>query len=260
MRIIIILGLLILIVTLGVIATFQRSLIYFPSHEDELGKGTGEFRPLQDKGGQFLGYVRTADNTERIVIFFHGNGGEALHRQWIGLILPEETVTVVLAEYPGYGALSGSPSEATIRSAALHVFDTVRVSWDGPITVLGESLGTAVASYVAAHRPIDRLALISPFTSLIAAARHHFPYLPVGLMLRDRFASDELLSQVQVPLHIIHGTDDMVVPFALGRQLFEDYPGDDKTFTELTGVDHNDIVMPIVKSPHAAAFRAFMSQ
>lgn len=240
------------------VCVFQRRLIYFPSHEDAAGKGNQAFRPLSNAQGEFVGYFREAPAPSRIVLAFHGNGGEAIHRDWIGAFIPTEDVTVVLAEYPGYGARHGEPSEGAIEAAALEIYDLVTARWQLPVTVLGESLGTGVASFVAAERPIDRLALISPFTSLVDAAKTHYPFLPVGLLLRDLFDSERRLKGVSVPLHVIHGTSDEVVPFALGQRLLQGYPGTNKALTELPGVGHNDIARPIVQSDLAEDFRSFV--
>lgn len=237
----------------------QRQMIYYPTHEDRDGRGDGIFKALRDSRSQLVGYVREAATPSSVVIFFHGNGGEAIHRAWIGQALPEDSVTVVLAEYPGYGAHAGEPSEVAIESAAVNLIDLVKSKWPVPLTVVGESLGTGVASYVAAHRSIERLALISPFTSLVDAASIHFPMLPVSMLLLDRFDSRSHLKAVGVPLRVIHGTIDDIVPFELGKRLFDSYTGSDKVLIELPGVGHNDIATPILHDSRAQSFRDFIA-
>src|SRR5690606_37142261 len=107
----------------------QRSLLYFPTQVDEKGVGRGEFQPLIADGG-FVGYVRAATGSvRRVVVFFHGNGGEALDRGWIDQIVPTSDVTLILAEYPGYGARPGSPSEKANVQAARDLVRFAREKW-----------------------------------------------------------------------------------------------------------------------------------
>src|SRR5690606_19983349 len=98
----------------------------------------------------------------------------------------------------------------------------------------------------------------SPFTSVFDVATHLLPFLPIGPLLKDRFPTDELIAAVDVPLHIIHGTNDSIVPIRLGRRLFSLYPGEKKFFTELSGFDHISINRAITRSPLAASFRNFL--
>jgi pimeloyl-ACP methyl ester carboxylesterase len=238
---------------------FQRQLLYFPSHDDATGRGDGIFVPLRDKADAFVGYVKEPRHgVTRTLLFFHGNGGEALHRGWIAQAVPE-TVRIILAEYPGYGARTGEPSEKAIEQAALGAYEVATSRWREPVTVLGESLGSGAAAMIAKKHRVDRLALISPFTSVADVAKVHYPLLPVDMLLIDRFDSIGCLAKSEAPLRIIHGTADDIVPFELGKKLFDAYPGRDKQLIPLRGVRHNDIAGPIVAAPEAAGFRDFLA-
>jgi pimeloyl-ACP methyl ester carboxylesterase len=248
-----------LLLLLGVFL-MQRRLLYFPTHEDPEGKGDAGFRAWRDAAGAFVGYVREAATPARTVLFFHGNGGEALHRAWLALAVPEATTNVVLVEYPGYGARPGEPTQRTIEAAALAAYDLADAAWHAPIVVVGESLGTGVATFVARSRPVARVALISPFTALLDVAKLHYPLLPVSALLQDNYDSAANLAAVRVPLLVVHGEDDDIVPFRLGKALFDGYAGPDKELLPLAGVGHNDLAAPLVRSPNALRFREFLAK
>jgi uncharacterized protein len=237
----------------------QRRLQYFPTHRDLEGKGDDLFRPWRDRAGNFLGYVREGRAPTRVVMLFHGNGGEALDREWIAELAPDKDLVLILPEYPGYGGKTGSYSERSLYEAAEKAYDEAAAQWKLPITVIGESLGTGVATYLGAKRPVDRLALISAFSSLVEAAALHYRYLPVRWLLQDRYESFKHLAGLSTPLYLIHGTLDEIIPVGLARKLYEQYAGKTKKLTEVPGYGHNNIPSAIVDSPFADSFRRFVS-
>lgn len=238
----------------------QRQLQYFPTRRDSTGKGEGAFLPFKTQEGKFLGYFSVPDQADFALLVFHGNAGEALDRQWMGELADQRGICV-LAEYPGYGASGGTPSQAAILAQALEIFDEMRVRWPKvPIVVLGESLGTASATYLSAHRDIARLGLIAPFSSALEVAERHYRWLPVRLLMRDRFPSIEYVKQARAPLHIVHGTQDDLIPIELARKLFDTYPASDKAFTEVLGFGHNGLEWPILHSPFCEEFRSFLTE
>lgn len=237
----------------------QRRLQYFPSRVDTAGRGNSLFTPWRSEAGDFLGYARIPSGTARkTLLFFHGNGGEALDRSWIADLASTDYV-ILLVEYPGYGASPGNATEPTIFTRALQSFDEARRRFNLPVVVLGESLGTGVASHVASLREIDRLALISPFTSALDIGAAAYPFLPVRWLMKDHFDSVTCLKKVKAPLHIVHGSADQVVPRTFGRKLYDGYEGEEKYFTELPGVGHNDIWMALA-TRNAERFRDFINR
>ncbi len=237
---------------------FQRSLLYFPTHRDVPPHGAASFEPWAEKDGEFLGYVRDAPVARRVVVVFHGNGGEALDRTWFGTFVPATETVLVLAEYPGYGAKVGKPSEAALVAAGRRVVALAAARWKAPVTVVGESLGTGVACAVADERGVDRLALISPFHAVADLGADRYPFLPVRLLMKDPFRSYQYLRLVSVPLQIIHGTADDAVPFTSGEQLFASYGGKSKVFTAVPGAAHNDMAAHLLQDPVADGFRRFV--
>lgn len=242
----------------AIVYLVQRKLQYFPSHIDVEAKGHGSFKPWLDDKGEFLGYVRVPKQASRkAALIFHGNGGEALHRSWMGALFAEDSY-VFLAEYPGYGAMKGTPTETSIfETADRQAESALRV---GDVVVVGESLGSGAASYVASTKNVKRLALIAPFTSAVAVGQMAYKFLPVRWLMKDRFDNETRLSTApkQIPLAIAHGTADDIVPIELGRRLLESASAVDKVFVELPGVGHNDIAEPLLTSPEAEQFRRFL--
>ena len=241
----------------------QRRLLYFPSHEDAAGVGTAEFRPWRDAASsELLGYVREATSgaPRRVVVVFHGNGGEAIHRAWYGELVDRGATTMVLAEYPGYGARPGEPTEATIRASARALLTAVRARWSGvPIVVLGESLGSGVASDVASVEALEALVLVTPFSSAVDVGQNAYPFLPVSLLMQDRYDSIQALRKVTTPLWIAHGTRDETVPLALAQRLFDAYAGPQKRFLLVAGAGHNDVGGRLLRGPEGAPLRDFLS-
>jgi len=237
----------------------QRSLLYSPSHDDQLGRGNALFQPWHSLQGEFLGYLHgEQSHPRRVVVFFHGIGGEALNWSWYARLVPADEL-LVLAEYPGYGARAGSPAQRTIFASAVRLVDDVKAHWRAPITIVGESLGSSVACYVASRRGIDRMALVSPFSSVLDVAVGLLPFLPVRLLLTDRFPSAHYVTSVEVPLFMIHGSKDRIVPTRLARKLYSIYAGKQKTYVELPGVDHVTINHALLYAAAAQGYRDFLA-
>jgi fermentation-respiration switch protein FrsA (DUF1100 family) len=196
------------------------------------------------------------EGSERVVLFFHGNGGNRRHREMDYQVFTQLGVHVIAFDYRGYGENPGTPSEvkfaADAQQAWKYVIATRQVQ-PGRVIIYGESLGGGVATRLAselcqANTPPAGLILCSTFSSMVDAASFHYPWLPVRLVLKDRYLSDEWIKHVTVPLLMLHGQKDGVVPYALGRRLFDaalekSDSGIPKTFVDLPRANHNDILL-----------------
>lgn len=189
-----------------------------------------------------------------VVLFFHGNGGHRGHRADLYFTLANLGVQTVAIDYRGYGDSSGSPSEDGLALDAKAAWDwLVKEKGVAPARIVlhGESLGCAVAVRLAkeccdAGTPPAGLVLEAPFTSLTDAAASIYWFVPVRLLLRERYPSIERIGGVTCPILIFHGPKDGVVPFKQGRLLFEAAPaaslsGIAKRFIEVSDAAHNDL-------------------
>ena len=179
-----------------------------------------------------------------MILLLHGNAGDISHRTPIAEGLLGEGLSVLLLEYRGYGSSGGKPSEAGFREDALAGRDFLLGQSRDParIVVLGRSMGGAVAAGLASREPVGGLILESAFTSLEDMAGTLYPFLPSVLFrrLRGRFATIDLLKEVRVPVLVIHGVEDEVVPLRMGMDLLE-AAGEPKEWMDVAGAGHNDV-------------------
>ena len=157
-----------------------------------------------------------------VILFFHGNGGALHFRVERFRRLITDGIGLVALEYRGYGGSSGTPSEQGLIADAEAAYGFAAARYPAQQIVLwGELLGTGVAVALAAENPVGRVILEAPFTSAEAIGARHYWYLPVWLLMKDQFRSDERIGKVTAPLMIMHGMHDQVVPYAMGQRLFD---------------------------------------
>jgi len=201
----------------------QRAMLYHPqavSEEQMLqwAHEAGMSRWL-DESGKPLGWMTGGDAGETPVVIFQGNAGNALDRTAVieRLRVAGATGRIHVADYPGYGSAPGSPTQRSLTETAVRALDAL----PGCAILVGESLGTGVAAQAAASRPdkVQGIILITPFESMSAAAAHHYPWLPVRVLLLDRFDSAAALGKFSAPVAIIVADDDETTPPDGARRL-----------------------------------------
>jgi uncharacterized protein len=193
-------------------------------------------------------------NGKKVVAYFHGNGEDLADSIPMVSLLRSLGVGVLAVEYPGYGVAGGRPSEEgayAAGEAALQWLRSERGIDRDRVVLLGQSLGTAVAVELAKRGLGARLVLVSPFTSAAEMARRIFPLFPARFV-RYRFDTLAKAPTISVPVLIIHGTEDEVVPFAMGERLAGAFP--QARFVPIWGGMHNDLV-----SMHALVVRNTLS-
>ena len=204
----------------------QRALMYFPDRTRtppaQAGLPEAEEVILETADGEKLiaWYVPAAEGRP-VVLYFHGNAGTLVQRlrRFRGLIANGNGL--VALSYRGYGGSSGSPSEEGLLAdaAAAYAFAVARYPAQR-IALFGESLGTGVAIWLATEKPVARLLLQAPYTSIVDVAAAAYPFLPVRLLLKDRYRSDERVGGVTAPVLVLHGERDRVVPIQYGERLY----------------------------------------
>ncbi|HLL29195.1 MAG TPA: alpha/beta fold hydrolase [Xanthobacteraceae bacterium] len=204
----------------------QRALLYFPDRARtppaSAGLPEAEEVTIETADGEKLiaWHVPPAEG-KPVVLYFHGNGGALVDRvrRFRGLIANGNGLLAL--SYRGYGGSSGSPSEAGLLAdaAAAYVFATARYPAK-LIAVFGESLGTGVAVWLAAEKPVACVILQAPYTSIVDVGAAAYPILPVRLLLKDRFPSDQRVGRITAPVLVLHGERDRIVPIEYGERLY----------------------------------------
>jgi uncharacterized protein len=176
------------------------------------------------------------------VIVFNGNAGNRAYRGALGTALRARGLSVLLFDYRGFGENAGTPTAEGLAAdgRAAHAYVSGRRDVDATrLVYLGESLGAAVAVELAVEQPPAALVLRSPFTSMADVGRVHYPLLPVHWLVRDRYATIDLIARVQAPLLVIAGSRDRIVPIEQSRRVYE-AASTRKRFEVIEGADHND--------------------
>jgi fermentation-respiration switch protein FrsA (DUF1100 family) len=233
------------LLAVGAAFTFQRQMLYHPDPRFLAPDPAGP--PLQ------VIRITTADNQRLVawylppaagrptLLYFGGNGDSLAGDEDRLRQIAAEGVGVLDVGYRGYSGSSGHPTEAGLRLDAEAAYAWLAARVPPPrIVIAGHSLGTGIAVRLAARHPARALILESPFTSAEAVAQRILPWAPVSLLMSDRFRSDRWISEVRMPVLIVHGDHDGTIPIEQGRALFA-LANAPKTFVPIPGGGHDDL-------------------
>jgi pimeloyl-ACP methyl ester carboxylesterase len=238
-------------VSLFMIWAWQRHLIYFPSAGPVPGAQTvidgARDVTLETSDGLALGawFVPGGDPNGFTVLVANGNAGDRSLRAPLAKALADEGFNVLLFDYRGFGGNPAHPSESglamDVRAAYRFLIEDRRTEPERLI-YFGESLGAAVVSELATEYPPAGLVLRSPFIDLATVGQVHYPWLPVRVLLRDRYPVIDHLERVNVPTTIVYGTKDTIVPPEQSRVVGK-AAGDRTTIIGVEGAGHNDLAL-----------------
>ena len=207
-------------------AIYQRDLLYKPDKKQFSPKAYGlpmdEVRFKASDGTSLAAWYAPARGKQQVVfVFFFGNGGHLGMRRTDMLGVMEQGYGVLALNYRGYGKSEGNPTEEGLYDDAHTAITWLKAKGTAEknMMIYGESLGSGIAIEMATYFDFKGIILESPYTSIIEAGAYHYPYVPVSLLLKDRYDSIAKVSQVDEPVLIVHGTDDRIVPFAQGKAL-----------------------------------------
>jgi uncharacterized protein len=218
------------------------TLIFFPDRTSSPPPAGVEERTFTAADGTRLAafHAPAPDGTAPVLVWSHGNAGNVSNRADVLVALADRGLGVLAFDYRGYGRSEGRPSEEGVYVDAEAAYDLLRS--DGVpaerIVAFGESIGGAVAIELARRRPCAALVVLSTFTTLNEVARIH--YGPLAALLSTRFPSIDRIAALAIPLLVLHGDRDEIVPFALGRGLFA-AAREPKRFVVVPGASHNDV-------------------
>lgn len=232
------------VLTIVGLTTFQRRLQYLPDRclvDPTQGgmNGVEDLRLTTDDGETLVAWYVPAKDGHPLILYFHGNGGALLDRVPRFRALTASGYGLLAIAYRGYGGSTGSPTQKGLMVDGKTAYLEARArGYDGDrIVLMGESLGTGVAVALAATHEAAALVLDSPYSSAVEVAAAHYAVFPVKWLMFDQFRSDLAIGDVHVPVLVLHGDEDDVVPISLARRLFE-LANEPKTFMLVPGGKH----------------------
>ncbi len=223
---------------------FQRNLQYAPMGQikpivDYNLEGFKEEKITTADKIKILAWYRAPKKDEKIILFFHGNAGNLGDRSEKLNEFSKHNSGVLAISYRGYFGSEGVATQAglitDVEAAFKFLLDRGYTPQD--IILYGESLGSGVATQLAAKFDFFAVILESPFSSVVGVAQRKYWFAPVGLLLKDKFDSGNIADKISAPVLIFHGTNDKIVPFAEGKKLFDAIKSQ-KKFIEMQGAGH----------------------
>lgn len=222
----------------------QNSFLYFPT---TTATSAQELKVLhltswQSSTTDFRGFVATNEGnpSNGTVIVFHGNAGRASDRAFYINELAVLGYRVILAEYPGYGGRLGNLGEKAFVADGLETVRLAYGQYGGPLFLLGESQGCGVAAAIAKETTIklSGIVMITPWDTLLAVAQSRMPFLPVRLLLKDKYNSISNLRSFAGRIAIVGAGEDEIIPIKHARKLMDSLPGAGMWI--IPGAGHND--------------------
>ena len=210
---------------------FQRNLLYHPSIDNYLKESVGtepsEIEKIKvttndklDLTGWF--YNKNIEKFKTIV-FFHGNAGSLKNRTYKLNHFKDLNVNFLIIAWRGFSGNKGKPNEMGLYEDAESAIKWLNANGikEKNIILYGESLGTGVAIEVAQNKNYAGIILESPFTSMVNMGKKYYPFFPVSFLLKDKFESYRKIQKISVPIIVMHGKQDKIVPFAMGKKMYE---------------------------------------
>jgi len=236
---------------LGFVLFFEEKMIFFPSPYDACEYGEKTSVPIEDvffstsDQKRIHAWFSPSDSKAPTLLWFHGNAGNIAHRIDQLQVLHEGGFNVFAVDFRGYGRSEGSPNESGTYRDAVAAYDALAARKDidpRRIVAFGQSLGAAVALDLALQRACERVVLEAPFTSVPAMASTAYPIPGVSYMVRTKYDNLSKVAHLALPLLVIHGDRDEIIPFAMGKAVHAAAAGP-KEFWEVPGAHHNDVYL-----------------
>ncbi|MDC0428448.1 alpha/beta hydrolase [Candidatus Pelagibacter sp.] len=207
---------------------FQRSLMYHPLENnysgDKLEVEVEKVKIATSDNINLLGWLHKKDFKKfKTIVYFHGNAGTLENRIHKLNHFKDIDVNFLIIAWRGFNGNKGKPSEE-----GLYIDANSTILWlkelgltEENIILYGESLGTGVAIEIAQSKDYAGLILETPFTSMVEAAKNFYPYIPVSFLLKDKYDNQNKIKNINIPVLIMHGEVDQIVPFWMGKKIYE---------------------------------------
>ena len=211
---------------------FQRNLLYHPSIDNYLKDDQNNNRPTEIEKVK----IKTKDNIDltgwfynretnkfKTVLFFHGNAGSLRNRTYKLNHFKNLNLNFLIIAWRGFSGNKGKPNEKGLYEDAESAIRWLKGKGikEKNIILYGESLGTGVAVEIAQNKNYGGIILESPFTSMVNMGKKYYPFFPVKFLLKDKFESDKKVDKINIPIFIIHGKVDKIVPYRMGKKMYE---------------------------------------
>jgi len=213
----------------------QRKLLYFPTPDKE----TVYAHMTMRNDGESIRVIVLNKGNDDAILYFGGNA-ESMVRSADEIAKEFPKHTVYLLEYRGYGRSTGEATEAALYQDALKLYDTIK-PMHKHIFVSGRSLGTGIATYLAAHREVSKLVLITPFDTIVNIAQQHYPIYPVFLMLKDKYDSLKSARDIKAKTLILVAKNDKIIPLSNTQRLIDVFNKKRIKVVTINNRGHSDI-------------------
>ena len=235
------------VLLLTVVFFFQRNLLYHPSVDnylkDQAATEPAGIEKVKITTGDEIDLVAWFYNNDlkkfKTILFFHGNAGSLENRTYKLNHFKDLNVNFLIIAWRGFSGNKGKPNEIGLYEDARSAINWLNMKGiqDKNIILYGESLGTAVAVEIAQNKKYAGIILESPFTSMVNIGKKHYPFFPVSFLLKDKYESYKKINKISVPVLIMHGKVDKIVPYDMGKKMFE-LANDPKFFYSQEYGDH----------------------
>jgi fermentation-respiration switch protein FrsA (DUF1100 family) len=207
---------------------YQRNLLYHPNEnnysEDKILVDIKKVKILTSDNIELVGWYHEKNlKSYKTLIYFHGNAGSLENRIHKLNHFQDMNINFLIIAWRGFSGNNGKPSEE-----GLYLDGNSAINWlikkgvaEKNLILYGESLGTGVATHLAQNRNFGGVILETPFTSMVDAAKIFYPYIPVNLLLKDKFENYKKVKNINSPILVMHGEIDQIVPFSMGKKIYE---------------------------------------
>jgi uncharacterized protein len=207
---------------------YQRNLLYHPNENnysgDKISVDIEKVKILTSDNIELLGWYHEKNLKDfKTLIFFHGNAGSLENRIHKLNHFRNMNINFLIIAWRGFSGNNGKPSEHGLYADGKSAIDWLikKGVSEKNLILYGESLGAAVATHLAQDKSFAGVILETPFTSMIDAAKIYYPYIPVNLLLKDKFENYKKIKNIDSPILVMHGEEDQIVPFSMGKKIYE---------------------------------------
>ena len=213
---------------LSVLFFYQRNLLYHPNENnysnDKLLVNIERVKIITKDNIELVGWYHEKNlKNFKTILYFHGNAGSLENRIHKLNHFNDMNVNFLIIAWRGFSGNKGKPSEMGLyedgNSAIKWLFE--KGVKEENIVVYGESLGTGVATHLSQNKKFAGVILETPFTSMVDAAKKFYPYVPVQILLKDKFENEKKIKNINSPILIMHGKADQIVPFSMGNKIYD---------------------------------------